>query len=159
MLTKHLSTFKSRKSSFLSERRKPFTKSSGFYPNAMIKIHKKTFYIKYEKELSFIDRILLSNFQQKYLYHAIDDILCFSKAKSLEQDNLLALLYSPVLSLQNNLAIDFFNIWIDEIYITKVPKVNKFLTSTNSNFEPFSYITLKLMYTYTIPKIERESFW
>jgi hypothetical protein len=119
----------------------------------------KTFYLKYDKELSVVDKMLLNTFQQKYLYHAIDDILYFSKSKSVKQDNLLALVYSTVLSLQNNFAIDFFDIWIDEIYITRAPKHNKFLAKDNSILEPFSFITLKLFYTYKSPKKKPESFW
>jgi hypothetical protein len=119
----------------------------------------KTFYIKYEKELSVVDKILLSTFQRKYLYHAIDDILYFSKSTSIKQDNLLALLYSPVLFVHNNFAIDFFDIWINEIYITRAPKHNKFLANDNSILEPFSYITLTLSYTYKSPKKKPESLW
>jgi hypothetical protein len=63
---------------------------------------------------------------KKYLYYAIDDILYLLKANPIERDNLLAILYSPIISLQNNLSINFFDIWINEIYINETPKINKF---------------------------------
>jgi len=119
----------------------------------------KTFYIKYEKELSIADKLLLRTLQQKYFYHAMDDILAVSKAKPSKQNNLLALLTSPVLYLHNNFAIDFFNIWIEEISITRMPKHNKFLANDNSTFESFSYITLKLRYIYKSPKKKPEPLW
>ena len=122
-------------------------------------IESKTFYIKYEKELSVVDKILLGSLQRKYLYHAIDDILCFSKSKSVEQNNLLALLYSSVLYLQNNLAIDFFDIWINEIYLTKESKRNKFLVDNDLTVKSCNYITLKLSYVRKTPKKKPEPLW
>jgi hypothetical protein len=128
------------------------------YPNAN-EITSKTFQIKYEKELSSIAKLLLNSFQKKYLYYAIDDILYLLRSNPIERDNLLTILYSPVLSLHNNLSINFFDIWIHEIYINKTPKVNKFLASDSRNFDQFSYITVKLLYKIRIPIKKRESFW
>lgn len=143
-----------------SEGRQPFTRWRWSSPKStQLKVKAKTFYIKYEKELSSIDKIILKSFQKKYLYHAIDDIFCLLKSKPIERDNILAILYSPVLSLQNHFSIDFFDIWIDEISITKASKVNKFLTTNNSNFQPVRYITIRLLYTNKrLPK-KTESFW
>jgi hypothetical protein len=124
------------------------------------KVMIKNFHVKYEKDLSVADKILLSSFQRKYLYHAIDDVLYYSKSRSVEQKNLLDLLYSPILYLQNNLAIDFFDIWIDKIYITKSPeRHNKFLANDNLTLKSFSYITLKLLYTHKSPKPKPEPLW
>jgi hypothetical protein len=61
--------------------------------------------------------------------------------------------------LQNNLSINFFDIWVHEIYISEVSKVNKFLTNNCQNFEPFSYITIKLLYRTKIPIKKQESLW
>jgi hypothetical protein len=143
---------KKRKSSNRSEG-KPF-----LYPNSN-ELTSKTFQIKYERKLSSIAKFLLNSFQNKYLYYAIDDILYLLKSNPIERDNLLAILYSPVLSLQNNLSINFFDIWVHEIYISEVSKVNKFLTNNCQNFEPFSYITIKLLYRTKIPIKKQESLW
>jgi hypothetical protein len=145
-----ISITKKRKSSNRSEG-KPFV-----YPN---ELKSKTFQIKYERKLSSIAKFLLNSFQNKYLYYAIDDILYLLKSNPIERDNLLTILYSPVLSLQNNLSINFFDIWIHEIYINEVSKVNKFLTNKCPNFEPFSYITIKLLYKTKIPIKKQESLW
>ena len=132
---------------------KPF-----LYPN-LNEITSKTFQIKYDKKLSSIAKSILNSFQNKYFYYAIDDILYLLKSNPIEQDNLLAILYSPVLSLQNNLSINFFDIWIHEIYINEVSKVNKFLINKCQPFESFSYITIKFLYRTKIPIKKNDSLW
>ena len=119
----------------------------------------KTFHIKYEKKLSSVAKLVLNSFKNKYLYYAIDDISYSFRSNSKERENLLEMLKSLVLSLQNNLSINFFDIWIYEIYINEVSKVNKFLTNDSQNFEPFSYITIKLLYKTRIPIKKQESLW
>lgn len=140
------------------EGRQLFTRWRWSYPNPT-ELKSKTFYVKYEKNLSAVEKILLNNFQKKYFYHAIDDILYSLKSKPTDRDNLLSIIYSPVLSLQNNFSIDFFDIWIDEIYINEVAKSNKFLSANNQNLEPFCYITLKLLYTSKLLTKKTEPFW
>jgi len=119
----------------------------------------KTFQIRYEKKLSPIAKLILNSFQNKYIYYAIDDILYSFKSNPNERDNLLAILYSPVLSLQNNFSINFFDIWIHEIYINEVSKVNKFLNNDSSNFEQRTYITIKLLYKTRVPLKKADSLW
>jgi hypothetical protein len=143
------------------KRRKPKARSEGRtlqYPD-ITEITSKTFQIKYEKKLSSIAKFALNSFKNKYLYCAIDDILYLLKSNPIERNNLLAILYSPVLSLHNNLSVNFFDIWIDELYINEKSKVNKFLTKDFENFEHFSYITIKLFYKTGIPVKKAESLW
>ena len=147
-----VSITKKRKSSNRSEG-KPF-----LYPNQN-EITSKTFQIKYEKNLSSLAKLLLNSFQNKYLYYAIDDILYLLKSNPIERDNLLTILYSPVLSLQNNLSINFFDIWIHEIYINEVEPINKFLVTTSKNSNLVSYITIKLLYRTKVPVKKQESLW
>ena len=140
------------------EGRQSFTRWTHSYPN-FTDIKSKTFYIKYDQELSVVDKMMVNNFQNKYLYHVIDDILYSFKSDSQVQDKLLSILYSPVLYLQNNFSIDFFDIWIDEVYIHQEPKVNKFLAKNTPNLEPFSYITIKFVYTTKLPVKKPEPLW
>ena len=143
------------------KKRKPNRPSEGnllLYPELHESIS-KTFQIRYEKKLSSVAKLVLNSFQNKYIYHAIDDILYSFQSNPSERDNLLAILYSPVLSLQNNFSINFFDIWIHEIYINKVSKVNKFLNNDSSNFEQLSYITIKLLYKTSIPLKKPDSLW
>ncbi len=86
------------------------------YPKSS-EIKCKTFQIKYEGKLSLIAKFILNSFQNKYIYYGIDDILYQFELDSNEYEILLAILYSPILSLQNNYSVNFFDIWISEIYI------------------------------------------
>lgn len=128
-----------------SEGRQVFTRWNWSYENPR-SLRSKTFFLKCERSLSTVERIILTSFQKKYLYHAIDDLFYSLKSQQKERDNLLTILYPTVLSLQNNFSIDFFDIWIDQISIHKMFKDNKFLANCDSNFEPFTYITIKVIY-------------
>nr|YP_009028797.1 hypothetical protein [Asterionellopsis glacialis]AGH28344.1 hypothetical protein [Asterionellopsis glacialis] len=142
----------------ITKKRKPSGRSEGKplqYPN---EIMSKTFQIKYEK-LSLVAKFILNSFKNKYLYYAIDDILYLLKSNPIEQESLLSILYSPVLSLQNNFCINFFDIWIYDVYITEISKTNKFLNQERSNLERFSYITIKFLYKTRLPVKKVESLW
>jgi hypothetical protein len=152
----------------ITKKRKSITRSEGKplqYPND---ITSKTFQIKYEKKLSPLAKVILNSFQNKYIYYAIDDILYSFKANRTERENLLAILYSPILSLQNNFSINFFDIWIREVYIEEISKANKFLTGQSlighrstryQTSGQFSYITIKLLYKTKVPVKKQESLW
>jgi hypothetical protein len=122
-------------------------------------IKSKTFYIKYHDKLSFTGKSILNTFQNKYIYYAIDDILYTFKASPIERDHLLALLYSPILSLQNNLSINFFDIWIRQVYIEEISKTNKFLTTDSQALADFTYITIEFFYKTPVPLKKKESLW
>ena len=152
---------KKRKSSRFSTRSegKPLQYPKEFKPNEIIS---KTFQIKYDKKLSTRSKLILNSFQNKYIYYAIDDVLYLLKANPVERDNLLAILYSLILSLQNNFSINFFDIWIREIYIDEVSKVNKFLnqdSQTSKESFQFSYIVIKFFYKTRVPVKKQESLW
>ena len=144
----------------ITPKRKLSTRSEGKplqYPNEMVS---KTFQIRYNQKLSSIAKFILNSFRNKYIYYAMDDILYLLKSDPIEKDNLLALIYSPVLSLQNNLCVNFFDIWIHEIYINETSKVNKFLNNNEQqNLEQFTYITIKFLYKTRVPVKKPESLW
>ena len=145
----------------ITKKRKSTTKSEGKplqYPKPN-EIISKTFQIKYDKKLSITSKFILNSFQNKYIYYAIDDILYLFELNQTERNNLLAILYSPVLSLQNNFFVNFFDIWIREIYIEEVSKVNKFLPKDSSTSPQFSYIIIKFFYKTRVPVKKQESLW
>ncbi len=149
---KEFSITKTRKSNNRSEG-KPLQ-----YPKSN-EITSKTFYIKYDKKLSAIEKLILNSFRNKYIYYAIDDVLDLLKSNPIEKDNLLEILYLPVLSLQNNLSINFFDIWIHEIYINEALKINKFITHSSQSLNQFNYITIKLLYKTRVPIKKKELLW
>merc|ERR1712159_596277 len=111
------------------------------YPNSY-ESALKTFHIKYETKLSSFAKLVLNSFQNKYIYYAMDDIQYSFESNSKEKENLLEMLKSLVLLLQNNFFINSFDIWIYEIYINEVSKANKFLTNDLSNLEQGTCITI-----------------
>jgi len=147
----------------IAKKRKSVTRSEGKpiqYPDTKSdEILSKTFQIKYEKKLSLIAKLVLNSFQNKYIYYAIDDILYLFELNQTERENLLAILYSPILSLQNNYSVNFFDIWVKEIYIDEVFKVNKFLSTDSQTSKQFSYITIKLVYKTRVPLKKQEPLW
>ena len=145
----------------VTKKRKSVTRSEGKplqYPKSS-EITSKTFQIKYEKNLSSTAKFILNSFQNKYIYYAIDDILYGFKSNPIERDNLLAILYSPILSLQNNFSVNFFDIWIREVYIDEIAKTNKFLSKNLELSDQFNLITIKLFYKTKIPVKKQESLW
>jgi len=145
----------------LIKKRKIKTRSEGKplqYPKSS-EITSKTFQMKYQTSLSTTAKCLLNNFQNKYIYYAIDDILYLLKAKPVERDNLLAVLYSPILSLQNNFSVNFFDIWIRDVYIDEISKTNRFLKNDSTTLKEFNYITIKFFYKTRVPVKKQESLW
>ena len=64
-----------------------------------------------------------------------------------------------MLSLHNNLYINFFDIWIDEIYIHETNKNNRFLKNDSKNLQPLTQITLKLFYKTRLPFKKPDPLW
>ena len=147
-----ISVIKKRKSTGRSEG-KPLQ-----YPKSS-EIKCKTFQIKYDGRLSLIAKFILNSFRNKYIYYCIDDILYQCGLDSNEYETLLAILYSPVLSLQNNYSVNFFDIWVNEIYIEEDSKSNKFLTTKFQPLSQLTYITVKFFYKTKVPTKKQESLW
>ena len=145
----------------ITKKHKSPTRSEGKplqYPKSN-EITSKTFQIKYQNKLSLTSKFILNSFQNKYIYYAIDDILYTLKSSPIERDNLLAILYSPVLSLQNNFSVNFFDIWIRQVYIEEISKTNKFFSNDSQTLDQFSYITIQFFYKTKVPVKKQESLW
>ena len=145
----------------ITKKRKSNTRSEGKplqYPKPS-EITSKTFQIEYHENLSPTAKFILNSFQNKYIYYAIDDILYLLKSNPIERDNVLAVLYSPILSLQNNFSVNFFEIWIRDIYINETSKTNKFLKQNSEDLEKINYITIKFFYRTRIAIKKQESLW
>ena len=148
----------------VSKKRKSTSRSEGKplqYPKSS-EIKCKTFQIKYDGKLSLVSKFILNSFQNKYLYYGMDDILYQFGLDLKEYETLLAILYSPVISLQNNYSVNFFEIWMSEIYIEENFKFNKFLSHEESDSHVLSqhtYITVKFFYKTKVPAKNQESLW
>ena len=145
----------------ITKKRKPNKRSEG-KPLPYLKSNEityKTFQLKYDKNLSLTTKFILNSFKNKYLYYAIDEILYLFKSNPIEKNNLLEILFSLIVSLQNNFSIDFFDIWIHEIYINDIRNFNKFLMNDSQKLKNFSYITIKLLYKNKLPIKKNQSLW
>lgn len=147
-----ISVLKKRKSTNRSEG-KPLQ-----YPKSD-EIKSKIFQIKYNGKLSLIAKFTLNSFQNKYIYYGIDDILYQFGLNLKEYETLLAILYSPIISLQNTYSVNFFDIWVNEIYIEEDSKPNKFLRNEAQSLSQFTYITVKFFYKTKVPTKKQESLW
>jgi hypothetical protein len=118
----------------------------------------KTFEIKYTHKLSLKAKSILNSFTYKYIYYAIDDLLDLLKSDPVEKENLLTVLYSAILSLHNNLEINFFDIWIESIFINEIGQNNRFF-KTKEKPKTLTRITLKLLYRTRLPFKKPEPLW
>jgi len=119
----------------------------------------KTFQLSYQLPLSRNVQIILNSFKNKYIYYAIDDILCLLDSDPNERDNLLQILYSCMLSLHNEFSINFFDIWIDSIYFNDNFETNRFLKSKIVNKTSNLTISIKLHYFKRMPIKKPEPIW
>lgn len=145
----------------VTKKRKVANRSEGKplqYPKSN-EITSKTFQIQYQNKLSLTSKLILNSFQNKYIYYAIDDIIYTLKCSPFERDNLLSVLYSPILSLQNNFSVNFFDIWIRQVYIEEVSKPNKFLKDNFETSDQITNITIQFFYKTRIPVKKQESLW
>jgi len=145
----------------VTKKRKSTTRSEGKplqYPKSN-EITSKTFQIKCSHELSSLSKLILNSFQNKYIYYAIDDILYMLKYSPFERDNLLAILYSPILSLQNNFSVNFFDIWIRQVSLEEVSKSNKFFKDESKISNQFTTITIQFFYKTKTPVKKQKSLW
>lgn len=125
------------------------------------RVKTKSFYIRYNKKLSSVAKVLFNTFKKKHLHYAIDDILYSFKSNPKERDDLLTILYSPVLSLHNNFSIDLFDIWIKNIDIKtlEVLKKNELFKNKYCNLNDFEYIKITFSYKKKTPPKKKESLW
>lgn len=121
--------------------------------------YSKRFEISYKKNLSSKAKFILNTFQKKYIYYAIDDILYLLKSTPNERNNLLGIIYSPIISLQNNFSVNFFDIWIDVIYIQEIIKKNRFLNSKPKTLKNDHLITIKFFYKIRTPVKKQYYLW
>ena len=105
----------------------------------------KCFTVKYKTELSPLTKIIIQNFKFKLYYYVLEDLLYLLKFNSVEQSELINILDFAVIFLQNNFAINYLDIYIYEINIIKVSKINKFINKS-INFNPINYLNIKLAY-------------
>ena len=121
--------------------------------------HIKTFNVKCDAKLSPLAKTILSSFKFKLYYYVIDDLLYLLKSNPDERDYLLQILNSSVIFLQNNLYVNFFDIYIYDISINEISKINRFVNEQPESFKLSNTITIKLAYQVTAVPKKLETIW
>ena len=121
--------------------------------------HIKTFNVKCDNKLSPLAKTILQSFKFKLYYYVIDDLLYLLKTNPDERDYLLQILNSSVIFLQNNLYVNFFDIYIYDISINEISKINRFVNEQPESFKLSNTITIKLAYQVTAVPKKLETIW
>ena len=121
--------------------------------------HIKTFSVKCDNKLSPLAKTILQSFNFKLYYYVIDDLLYLLKSNLNERDYLLQILNSSVIFLQNNLYVNFFDIYIYDITINEVSKFNRFVSKQSNSFKVSNIITIKLAYQIKPVQKKLETIW
>jgi len=123
------------------------------------KFNIRTFNIKCDKNLSPLAKIIIKSFKFKLYYYVIDDLLYLLKSNQEERDYLLKTLHSTVIFLQNSLHINYFDIYVYDISINKVPRFNRFINQKSEQFQVSNNITIKLAYQVKPVAKKLETTW
>ena len=123
------------------------------------KFNIRTFNIKCDKNISPLAKIITKSFKFKLYYYVIDDLLYLLKSNPDERDYLLQLLNSSVIFLQNNLYVNFFDIYIYDITINEVSKFNRFVNEQSKSFKVSNTLTVKLAYQVKPVQKKLETIW
>lgn len=121
--------------------------------------HVQSFNVKVDKQLSPIAKTILKSFKYKLYYYVIDDLLYLLKSDPNERDYLLNILHSSVIFLQNNLYVNFFDIYVYEININEISKFNRFINEDSKSYEKSTQITIKLAYQMKPISKKLETIW
>ena len=119
----------------------------------------KTFNVKCDSELSSLAKVVLKSFKFKLYYYIVDDLLYLLKSNPEERDYLLQILHSSVIFLQNNLYVNFFDIYIYDISINEISKFNRFVNTQSESFKVSTTITIKLAYQVKPVTKKLETTW
>lgn len=123
------------------------------------KFNIKTFNIRYEKKLSPLAKTIIQSLKFKLYYYVVEDLLYLLKSNQKEANQLLQILHSSVIYLQNNLYVNFFDIYVYEVSISEKSNSNKFVQNSTDYFESLNYLTIKLAYQVKPISKKLESIW
>lgn len=112
---------------------------------------------KYNHRISVHVKKTLKNIRKCSFYKAIDIITYISNI--FERNYLLQILYSAVTYTENNHSANLLKLWIDDIYVKKIPKLNNFMDQTDLNLKCNYYIIIILGFEYKDLPTKKEPLW
>lgn len=116
----------------------------------------QTFTVKCEKRLSARVKSVLKTWKGKAFYYVNEDLLYLFKSNSVEQNFFLKILHSMAIFLQNAISASFFDIYISDVKITKIPRIS---TLNTKNIAMVDFITFTLKCSVTLPSEKPEIHW
>jgi hypothetical protein len=119
----------------------------------------QTFTVECEKKLSSQIKSVLKTWKGKAFYYVNEDLLYLFKSNSVEQDFFLKILHSMAIFLQNAISASFFDIYIYDVKITKIPRFKKVNKMNTKPVATVDFITFTLKCSVTLPSEKPEIHW
>ena len=112
---------------------------------------------KYNYKITQNLKKVLKNLHKCSFYKSIE--ILSNLSNNLERTFILQIIYSAVTYAENNHYANLLKVWVDNIYIKKVVKSNKFLKKKSEKLENDYYIILNLGFEYKAFPVKKESIW
>ena len=112
---------------------------------------------KYNSTLSLNILNTLKNIRKRSFYKAVEILSYLSD--NLERDYILQILYSATTYIENNYSANLLKVWINDIRIKEVKKLNKFFDKTNDDSNCEIFIIVNLGFEYKDILIKKQSLW
>jgi hypothetical protein len=112
---------------------------------------------KYNFKVTQNFKKILKNLRKCSFYKSIE--ILSNLSDKTERTTILQIIYSVVTYAENNHYANLLKVWIDNIYIKKVVKSNKFLKRKSENLTDNYYIVLNFGFEYKAFPVKKESIW
>jgi len=112
---------------------------------------------KYNYKITQNLKKVLKNLHKCSFYKSIE--ILSNLSNNIERAFILQIIYSAVTYAENNHYANLLKVWVDNIYIKKVVKSNKFLKKKSEKLENDYYIILNLGFEYKAFPVKKESIW
>jgi len=112
---------------------------------------------KYNFKVTQNFKKILKNLRKCSFYKSIE--ILSNLSDKTERTTILQIIYSVVTYAENNHYANLLKVWIDNIYIKKVVKPNKFLKRKSENLTDNYYIVLNFGFEYKAFPVKKESIW
>jgi len=108
---------------------------------------------KYEVRLSQNLKQVLKKLKKCSFYKSVGLLSNISNVT--ERNEILQILYSVVTYVENNHNANLVKLWIDDIFIENVSKINSFLNQNVEKLDDQSYIIINLGFEYKLPSVKK----
>ena len=100
---------------------------------------------------------ILKSLRKRSFYKAIE--IVSDMGNIAERNDILQILYSATIYSENNHYANLLKLWIDDIYIKKIPNSNQFLLHDSQSLKYQYNVVIKLGFEYKEPPIKKEPLW